>query len=143
MGIREAAHVPWARFDDLRASSAVVLRATRGLLRADRPDDVEPVLEAVEAAAAAGAWAFGFVAYEAASAFDAGLAVHPPVDGLPLAWFGLSDAPVDVAPAAGGGGGYQAGPWAHGWARRRHRQAVEAVRAHIADGDTYQANLTS
>ena len=141
---RDTGRVPWARFDDLRGGTATLLRATRGVLRADRPADVEPTLRAVEAAAAAGSWAFGYVAYEAASAFDAGLAVHGPVDGLPLAWFGLGDAPVPVAPvSSSGGAGYRAGPWNLEWTRERHREAVEAVRAHIADGDTYQVNLTS
>ncbi len=137
-------HLPWARFDDLRAGSSVVVRATRGVLRADRLADVEPVLAEAQAAAAAGTWAFGFVGYEAAPAFDAGLAAHRPVDGLPLAWFGLSDTPVAVPPPEPSGGvGYVAGPWAVEWPRERHRAAVQEVKAHIAEGDTYQVNLTS
>lgn len=134
----------WARFDDLRARWAIRLNADRGVLRADRLEDVEPVLRAAEAEAAAGRWAFGFVAYEAAPAFDAGLTVRPSVDGLPLAWFGLADEAVALPlVTAAAGGGYTAGPWAVRWTREQHREAVEAVRSLIAEGETYQVNLTS
>lgn len=139
-----AASVPWARFDDLRRGSSLVVRATRGELRADRLADVEPVVRAAEEAAGAGLWPFGFVCYEAAPAFDPGLAVHRGVDGLPLAWFGVSEAPVEVAPPKpAAGAGYTAGPWTCAWTRRRHRQAVATVRDHIACGETYQINLTT
>lgn len=159
------AAAPWGRFDDLRAGSSHLLRASHGVLRADRLADVVPVLRAAEEAAARGLWAFGFLAYEAAPAFDPGLAVHQPVPGLPLAWFGLAGA---LEPAAaprrgssspsglpgpsgapgpssgpGGGGRYAAGPWDCAWTREQHRAAVAAVRARIAAGDTYQVNLTS
>lgn len=135
---------PWARFDDLRAGESRLLRATCGVLRADRLEDVVPVLRAVERAADEGRWAFGFVAYEAAPAFDEALAVHPGVDGLPLAWFGVADEAVAVPPITpAGGSGYEAGPWACEWTREEHGNAVEAVRAHIAEGDTYQVNLTT
>lgn len=136
--------VPWARFDDLRGRSAMRLHARHGVLRADRLADVEPVVRAAEAEAAAGRWAFGFVAYEAAPAFDAGLTVRPPVEGLPLAWFGLADEAATAPPVtAAGGDGYTAGPWTVQWTREWHRRAVEAVRSLVAEGETYQVNLTS
>ena len=144
---------PWGRFDDLRAGSSHLLRASHGVLRADRLADVVPVLRAAEEAAARGLWAFGFLAYEAAPAFDPSLTVHEPVAGLPLAWFGLAGS-LEPAPAphrgssgssgsSGSGGRYAAGPWACAWTREQHRAAVAAVRSHIAAGDTYQVNLTS
>lgn len=149
----------WGRFDDLRAGSSHLLRASHGVLRADRLADVVPVLRAAEEAAGRGLWAFGFLAYEAAPAFDPGLAVHEPVAGLPLAWFGLAGAlepaqpprsgPPDRSGSSGssdpvaGGGRYAAGPWDCAWTREQHRAAVAAVRTRIAAGDTYQVNLTS
>ena len=136
--------LPWARFDDLRAGSSSLLRADRGVLRADTLDEVEPVLRAVQAAADEGRWAFGFVAYEAAPALDPALATQAGVDGLPLAWFGVADEPLAVPPITPrGGAGYAAGPWTCGWSRDRHARAVDAVRARIAAGDTYQVNLTT
>jgi hypothetical protein len=66
--------------------------APRALWVARTPDEVRPVLTAVEAAAQQGAWCVGFVRYEAAPAFDAALATHA-ADG-PLAWFAVHDAPL-------------------------------------------------
>ncbi|HEY3548784.1 MAG TPA: aminodeoxychorismate synthase component I [Propionicimonas sp.] len=140
----EPGGAPWGRFDDLRAGDSRLLRATHGVLRADRLEDVEPVLRAAQAVADEGRWAFGFVAYEAASALDPALATHPGIDGLPLAWFGVADEPLVVPPPApAGSAGYAAGPWACAWTRERHADAVATVRARIAEGDTYQVNLTT
>ena len=133
--------LPWARFDDLPNRSSVMLRATGGTLVADRPEDVLPVLSAVDDAVAAGRSAFGFVAYEAAPALDPALTTHPPVDGLPLAWFGVSDGPAPAPPPSGTG--YRVGPWRWQWSRDEHARAVAAVRHRIADGETYQVNLTT
>ena len=60
-------------------------RELRRILRAERLEEVVPVLEEVERAAAAGLHAAGFVAYEAAPAFDPALVTHPPDPRLPLA----------------------------------------------------------
>ena len=86
---------PWARFDDLRAGRAFAFPVVRRMLVAERAEDVVAVLQEVERATNAGWWAFGYVSYEAAGGLDPSLAVHPPpVDSVPLVWFGLSDEPV-------------------------------------------------
>jgi len=70
-------------------------------------DEVRPALARVERAAAAGAHAVGYVAYDAAPAFDPALRVAGRGDGaLPLLWFGIFDAPRGAgtlvpAPSAG------------------------------------------
>ncbi|MEN9316291.1 MAG: hypothetical protein RIS35_2684, partial [Pseudomonadota bacterium] len=51
--------------------------------------EVRALLDAAHAEARAGHWCVGFVAYEAAPAFDPALRVHAP-EG-PLAWFGVFD----------------------------------------------------
>ena len=90
---------PWARFDDLRAGTAVRCPPPRRLLIAERSDEVLDVLTEVERCTDTGAWAFGYVAYEAAAGLDPQLAVHRSTPmGLPLVWFGLCDEPVPVAP---------------------------------------------
>ncbi len=134
----------WARFDDLRTGWAVCFPAVERELVATSPDEVVPVLDEVERLTAAGAWAFGFVAYEAAAGLDPGLAVSDPVQGLPLVWFGVSAAatPVPVV-ARSPEGGYAAGPWSCEWSPARHRDAVGAVHDRIAAGETYQCNLTT
>jgi para-aminobenzoate synthetase / 4-amino-4-deoxychorismate lyase len=104
---------------------------------------VVPVLREVERATDAGRWAVGFVAYEAAAGLDPTLAVHPCAgDGLPLAWFGITDDPVRVDPVAAQGGTGYAARWERAWTPGAHHRDVERVRAAIARGETYQCNLT-
>ena len=56
---------PWARFDDLRAGTA--LPPPSEILTAVRPDEVAGVLQRVDDATRAGRWAYGYVAYGSAS----------------------------------------------------------------------------
>jgi aminodeoxychorismate synthase component I len=138
MALRE-----WARFDDLRAGTALCFPRADHIVAASRPDEVPDVLTEVEHVTAAGAWAFGFVTYEAASGLDRDLAVHPGVEGLPLAWFGVCAEPVAAPVIAASRRGYDAGPWRIGWTPEEHHVAVAAVRSRIAAGDTYQVNVTT
>lgn len=110
------------------------------VLEARRVEDVLPVLREVEAARQRGQWAAGYVAYEAAPAFDPALAV-PPSGPLPLAWFGLFDAP-QAAPApawpdAGPALALQPMEDAQCYLDR-----VTSIKAAIARGETYQVNYT-
>jgi para-aminobenzoate synthetase/4-amino-4-deoxychorismate lyase len=135
---------PWGRFDDLVAGTALRFGSPRRILRAERVEDVVPVLTEVERATTAGDWAFGYVAYEAAGGLDAGLVTaEPPVDGPPLAWFGIGAPPAAVPPVEP----VHAEPvapleWVPGWSAEQHAKAVAVVREHIAAGETYQCNLT-
>jgi aminodeoxychorismate synthase component I len=134
----------WARFDDLRAGTACRFPEIAYDLVATRPEHVVDVLAEVDEATRRGWWAFGFVSYEAAAGLDPSLAVHDTVDGLPLAWFGIAREPERVPlvrPTANPS--YQVGTWRYGWGADEHRDKVEAVRRHIAAGETYQTNLTT
>ena len=134
---------PWARFDDLRAGTALECPPPFRVLAATTADQVVPVLAEVERATAAGHWAFGYVGYEAAPGLDPTLPVHPTEPGAPpLAWFGLCDAPVTVAPVEFPIGPRSTPVWHPDWSDADHRRAVDRIRAHIAAGDTYQVNLT-
>jgi para-aminobenzoate synthetase/4-amino-4-deoxychorismate lyase len=125
--------------------------APRAVLRAGSPAEVAQVLDAVEREAAAGRWCVGFVRYEAAPAFDPAFAVHPSGDaaGGPLAWFAVyDDAAVAPLPAAEAPGGPAAGSWAPmDWRDDLDRAGfdarIERIHRAIADGETYQINLTS
>ena len=89
--------MPWARFDDLQAGTAVHCPTPHRVLVAERPEQVAGVLAEVERATDAGDWAFGYVAYEAAAGLDPHLVVHRSTPfGMPLVWFGLCDEPVPV-----------------------------------------------
>lgn len=132
------------RFDDLRVGRAWSFPEIAFYLVAHRPQDVAPVLEELERATADGWWAFGFIAYEAASGLDSSLVAHEPMEGLPLAWFGVCARP-DLIPAVGrhDGSGYEVTDWVCDWTPDVHRNRVESVRAHIAAGETYHCNLTT
>ncbi|MCZ4535958.1 chorismate-binding protein [Gordonia terrae] len=135
---------PYGRFDDFDGLSAFEFTADRGVVVADSLDEVVPALDAVTAATRAGHWAFGFVSYEAASAFDAELVTREPVPGLPLVWFGiaseLGDSALITPPSTGL---VPAKEWTSEWRKADYVARVDAVKAQIADGNTYQCNLTN
>jgi len=144
---------PLARFDDLRAGRGLLFESPAGRpLIAANPQDVVPVLRAVEEAATAGLWAAGFVSYEAAAGLGAALPIHPgenraPWQELPLAWFGLFRAPQSTGALDAGAGttadtDYSVAPWQPDWEPAGYRHKVDTVRSHIAAGETYQCNLT-
>jgi para-aminobenzoate synthetase/4-amino-4-deoxychorismate lyase len=107
-------------------------------LTARTPSEVVPLLEAVEREARAGRWAVGYVAYEAASAFDAACRTREATAG-PLASFGIFAAPAGHREPAGPA---TLGPMLPEIGRERHRRGVEAVRDALARGAAYQVNLT-
>jgi para-aminobenzoate synthetase/4-amino-4-deoxychorismate lyase len=134
------------RFDDLIAGSALAFDRPSRVLTASTPAEVLPVLAEVETATAAGCWAFGYVSYEAAAGLTVDGVPRPGPDGLPLAVFALADRPADVAPVVpppGTGRDYALGAWERGWTEQSHRDDVARVRHYIADGETYQLNLTT
>jgi para-aminobenzoate synthetase/4-amino-4-deoxychorismate lyase len=109
------------------------------------PSDVLPVLRQVEEAVAAGLTAAGFLAYEAAPAFDSAARTRPPsaaADNRPLAWFGLYSRAVPLAalpPAA------EPPPILH-WTPSESPEVfarhIDRIRGAIAEGETYQVNYT-
>jgi para-aminobenzoate synthetase/4-amino-4-deoxychorismate lyase len=105
-------------------------------------EEVRGVLNEVEAATGAGLHAAGFVAYEAAPAFDASLATRVPQAGLPLAWFALFDGREEGDPDARAEGDFELGGWEIATGEPEYRAHVESIRGLIAAGDTYQANYT-
>ena len=107
--------------------------------QAHMPDEVKPVLQAVQREAAEGRWCVGWVAYEAAPAFDAALPVHAP-DG-PLAWFAVHEAPLP--PVADGLFGEVRAQWQTAGDARRFAADVAHIQQAIAQGRVYQVNHTA
>ncbi|HEX6200326.1 MAG TPA: anthranilate synthase component I family protein, partial [Thermoanaerobaculia bacterium] len=127
---------PWWRFADPEA-----------VLRAVRAEEAPALLREVEAATAGGLWAVGFVAYEAAAGFDRALVTHGPAPegapAVPAAWFALFAAPRAEAALPWPPGGPLPPPALRPTlSDAAYLAGVEAIRAAIARGDTYQANLT-
>ncbi|MFZ0168092.1 MAG: aminodeoxychorismate synthase component I [Candidatus Dormiibacterota bacterium] len=140
-----------ARFDDLTAGGeAFTFTDPVRTLVARRPEEVLPVLRAIEAATADGWWAAGYLAYEAATAINTNLRtrsarVGEPLAELPLAWFGLFAAPQSEEPLAlpaKGDSSYQVQDWSLDLDFAVYRDHVERVRQLIELGETYQCNLT-
>jgi len=112
------------------------------VLEARHLEQVPDVFARLERAVAAGSHALGFVAYEAAAAFDSALMTHAaPRPPLPLVWFGLhrnpqpGPPPEDPTTCA-------FGPWQPLWNRLAYEESFVRVKEHIRDGATYQLNLT-
>jgi len=117
-------------------------RAPLGVLSTSRLCDVLPLLAEVRRQTIAGRVAVGWIAYEAAPAFDAALVVHPP-GPVPLAWFALFAAGEDaVAPSITPAATPFTPPWSGGPTREIYHGAVRRIHEHIAAGDTYQVNYT-
>ena len=139
---------------DVADDAAAPLRATLDdpvrVIVAETVADVRPALAAVEAGVAAGLTAAGFLAYEAAPAFEPAMRVRPGAR-MPLLWFGLFREGAGGDPASGHGRGAGApaaddaapAPWRNDTPRADHAAAIAAIRERIADGITYQVNFTT
>jgi len=135
-----------------------ILREPLRTITASHVSEVRPAVQAVESAVAGGLFAVGYVAFEAAAAFEPRMPVHPPRD-LPLVHFQLYPAPPDLVLPQGNGPvpallalggdprpeelkGALPETWRASLEERDYRRAIERIREHIAAGDTYQVNFT-
>ena len=111
-------------------------------LEAWTPSDMPALFREAEAARDEGLHAVGWVAYEAAPAFDPHLTTHPPMPGLPLARFriyphatpGLPPATAPLAPCT---------DWSAAFSPEAFAAHVRTIRTAIARGETYQVNFTA
>lgn len=169
---------PWLKFEftdntggTSTAQNALVFTQPQQIIVALCVADVLPALQAVQQAVAGGAYAAGYVSYEAAPAFDpamrvfnvdipntdvseinnsvsidpAGSPVAVSPDDFPLLWFGIFDSPIS-APA-------QmelpisediacVSDWQPLTSQETYYQDIAAIREAIARGETYQVNYT-
>jgi para-aminobenzoate synthetase / 4-amino-4-deoxychorismate lyase len=116
--------------------------APERVIEARAVEDVQPALQAVEAAVDAGAYAAGYLTYEAATGLDPKLATRPPDPQLPLLRFGLytgltlhPELPVLDGP-------FTVGPWQTEVGEAGYGDAIRTIKHWIACGDTYQVNYT-
>lgn len=120
----------------------LVLRNPRRVVVAHVLDEVVPALAHVEAAVADGLYAAGYLAYEAAPAFDAALATHPATGQFPLLWYGLYEK-MQIEPTTEiSTRSFAVGPWEPLVDAGNYAQAIHRIRELIAAGDTYQVNYT-
>jgi para-aminobenzoate synthetase / 4-amino-4-deoxychorismate lyase len=122
-----------------RLPHRLVFGEPKAIVRADTPEQVRPALRQVSEATRDGLHAVGYVAYEAAPAFDASARVRDRCR-LPLVWFGLHDAPLDAPPDEPQP--FTVSDWTLDTTRERYEQAIDVIHAAIRRGDAYQINYT-
>ena len=103
-------------------------------------DEVRPALGAVQQAVDAGYYAAGYLAYEAAPAFDPALHVQPGSD-LPLLWFGIFGEP-EAAKSEPEDSTFTLSAWQPNIGQADYHRNIAAIREAIAEGETYQTNYT-
>lgn len=126
------------------------LRSPRTIIVADVVSDVPAVVARAESEAHAGRIVVGFVAYDAAPAFDPAMTVHGSgSEGrrLPLAWFASFDVAAHASDASESAQAHTATSFTPPELQPEisaamHAAGVASVRAGIAAGDYYQVNLT-
>ena len=142
------APTPKVRFDNMRDRTSSLLLGYEGELRAEKLDDVVGVLEGAEEAAHRGLWAAGFVSYDAAPAFDSGLAVSSRFDvsrpNTPLAWFGLyRECAVTPLRLPRGNGSLARATWRPMIEEAEYVAHVSTILHEITEGNVYQVNFTN
>jgi para-aminobenzoate synthetase / 4-amino-4-deoxychorismate lyase len=141
--VTHSAQTPSALLDfDGRGARAYFTNPLKVVAATDLAE-VRPALREVERAAHAGLYAVGFVAYEAAPAFDRALVVRHAA--TPLAWFAIFEKPCEDGEATEyetSRGEYSLTAWEPSEPRDVYEGKVAAVREAIARGDTYQVNYT-
>ena len=138
--------------DVLSGEDALLFEAPRAIIATHDPAEVPAALARIETLSAEGLHLAGYCAYEMGHVFEdkLGPRLNVRLDGSPLLWFGVYDAPQAMSLAqarrwlesvSGGATGH-----VHGLTfemdRAAYRGAFEQVRRHLACGDIYQVNLT-
>jgi para-aminobenzoate synthetase/4-amino-4-deoxychorismate lyase len=114
------------------------------VLQTDKLHDVLPMLAEVERLTQRqGLYAAGFIAYEAARAFDPAFRARPPGE-LPLIWFAVYEhfVPLASLPQAASSESLPITDWRPEITAEEFRAALGCIRDYIAAGDTYQVNYT-
>jgi len=127
------------------------------IIQIDKLDDVLPALSEIEDLIKANDWhAAGYISYEAAPAFDSALRSPVKASGLcersgaqskgnlaefPLLWFGLYPAPRVIS-LPEPDSAIPALPWLPTVGRDTYNAAIDQIKDHIAEGQTYQVNYT-
>lgn len=117
----------------------VLWRHPHEIICAETHDEISRALNRVEAVSRQGRYALGFVTYEAGPAFDTHFVIKDAPRDLPLVWFAVFDA-FEVYD----GGATYPSPcrWEPAILRDDYAARIEAIKSHIAAGETYQVNFT-
>ncbi|MBW2567850.1 MAG: aminodeoxychorismate synthase component I [Deltaproteobacteria bacterium] len=118
-------------------------RSPRQIISTHRIEEVIPAINLIEETVNKdGLYAAGFIAYEAAPAFDPALAVNRK-GSFPLLWFGIYNQPEWFQfPTGRKYCPDQSLTWKASLTRNAYRNAIDKVKKNIEEGDTYQVNFT-
>lgn len=141
---------------DAQNHFSYLFREPREVFAIHDRQDLLRAFERLEEATGAGLYVAGFFSYECANLFDSRLAVSQPGSGQPYAWLGVYETPLRFD--------HFTGRMADGEAvdrvdeqtpapvvecaveleidRESYRRKILAIQEWIAEGDTYQVNLT-
>ena len=110
------------------------------LITAHHVDEIQSCFEEVEKALSEGKYVAGYLAYEAAPAFERSVKVSEVgARGFPLLWFGVFDSP-SAAPLAPKGEPYTLSAWEPNLTKSRYASDIARIKEAIAGGETYQVN---
>lgn len=102
--------------------------------------DVLPAIDRIEKRIAEGWYAAGYIAYEAAPAFDTSFRVAQQNE-MPLLWFGIFSAPF-TQEWSKRERDFSYSPWQPDVSEEQYQTAIAQIKEWIAQGDTYQVNYT-
>lgn len=103
--------------------------------------EVPAALREIERLIHRGAYAVGYLAYEAGPAFDTSIESHPLLAGLPLLWFAIYDELAESEPPAS----FAPLPpalWREGIEKSAYLESLRRIKDYLNDGDAYQVNFT-
>ena len=127
---------------DAQARLWRLLRAPCRVISTARPEEVVACVQEVEAEVSIrGVIAAGFVAYEAAPAFDAALRVQGDSLGFPLVWFALYEQWSEYAFENCECNGISP-DWQADIDEAEYQRCISQVQCYINAGDTYQVNYS-
>ncbi len=133
--------------DDAVEGNLRIFVAPQAVIVAQQPQEIGPALAAIESARRAGNFVAGYFSYEMGYGLEPRLApLLPQRRTAPLLWFGVFTAPAELAGEAAGaalaGGRAYAGPMDPEWDEAAYALRFDRVKALLAAGDIYQANLS-
>lgn len=111
------------------------------ILQAFTIEEIPNVFSQIEEATQDGYYVAGYVAYEAAPAFDQAFSVHPQQNELPLVWFGVFDEPVKRP--LSNHEHFSVSEWKVESTFETYQENMDTIKKAIEIGDTYQINYTT
>ena len=132
MVIRDASRKRWLYFHNPKRVFCI-----------QRMDEILPALREIENEVSInGHFAAGWIAYEAAPAFDDAMTVKQS-DSFPLLWFGIYTKPEEIA-FIKNDIRQIARPqhWEPSISRDEYRNAIQIIKQYLKNGDTYQVNFS-